>query len=291
MGKEKLVKNKIVNDRLAFTDSNIESLDEIIELYSDKELMGVDGLILSGNKLRTLRGLSKFSANYIDFSNNEIEYIDELPTFNKRKTDYYDLINLNLYFRDNTRLKGITNEAINSINSYNQDFTTINIYVSGCARFDLKSLGKIDFNKILRSDKENKAMACINRMDSNIIMPSELEKLGFIQQPVIGDDSTSNWVLHLGSSDYTSLTEFVSRCFIATATMGSYNDPTVLELRKFRDNWILEKTWGEGFVKWYYYYGAKVAKVIEKSFLLRKLCYLFIIKPLVYFARIIKKLS
>ncbi len=78
-------------------------------------------------------------------------------------------------------------------------------------------------------------------------------------------------------------------CFIATATMGCYNEPKVMELRYFRDNWILQKSWGEGFVNWYYHYGAIAAKFIEKSFILKKISYLFIVKPLVYLSRIVKK--
>jgi hypothetical protein len=78
-------------------------------------------------------------------------------------------------------------------------------------------------------------------------------------------------------------------CFIATATMGSYDHPEVMELRNFRDNWILEKSWGESFVKWYYHYGSIAAKSIEKSFVLKKICYLLIVKPLVYIARVLRK--
>jgi hypothetical protein len=77
------------------------------------------------------------------------------------------------------------------------------------------------------------------------------------------------------------------KCFIATATLGSYEHPEVMELRNFRDNWILEKKWGEGFVAWYYHYGSIAAKSIEKSFVLKKICYLLIVKPLVYLSRII----
>ena len=78
------------------------------------------------------------------------------------------------------------------------------------------------------------------------------------------------------------------QCFIATAALGSYDHSQVIELRHFRDQWILTKNWGAGFVKWYYHYGAIAAKVIEKSFTLRKLSYLFIVKPLVILSRIVK---
>jgi hypothetical protein len=76
-------------------------------------------------------------------------------------------------------------------------------------------------------------------------------------------------------------------CFIATATMGSYDHPEVMELRNFRDNWILEKNWGEGFVTWYYHYGSIAAKSIEKSFVLKKICYLLIVKPLYILSKLI----
>jgi hypothetical protein len=84
-----------------------------------------------------------------------------------------------------------------------------------------------------------------------------------------------------------------SFCFIATATMGSYDHPEVVELRNFRDNWILEKKWGESFVNWYYHYGSIAAKSIEKSFVLKKICYLLIVKPLYILSKLIntKKLK
>jgi hypothetical protein len=69
--------------------------------------------------------------------------------------------------------------------------------------------------------------------------------------------------------------------------MGSYDHPEVVELRNFRDNWILEKKWGESFVNWYYHYGSIAAKSIEKSFVLKKICYLLIVKPLYILSKLI----
>lgn len=78
-------------------------------------------------------------------------------------------------------------------------------------------------------------------------------------------------------------------CFIATASMGDYDHPLVVELRNFRDEWILEKSWGDSFVTWYYKYGSIAAKYIEKSNFLKKISYCSIVKPLVFLARILKK--
>lgn len=70
------------------------------------------------------------------------------------------------------------------------------------------------------------------------------------------------------------------KCFIATATLGSYEHPEVLILRRFRDEWILTKEWGYGFVNWYYQNGAIIASFIEKSSTLKKISYWLIVKPL-----------
>lgn len=69
-------------------------------------------------------------------------------------------------------------------------------------------------------------------------------------------------------------------CFIATAAMGDYNHPVVMDLRLFRDNWLLKRHWGVKFTNWYYTHGPKAANIIEKSTLLRKVTFFTIVKPL-----------
>lgn len=69
-------------------------------------------------------------------------------------------------------------------------------------------------------------------------------------------------------------------CFIATAAMGDYNHPVVMDLRMFRDNWLLKRNWGVKFTNWYYTHGPKAANMIEKSVFLRKVTFYIIVKPL-----------
>jgi hypothetical protein len=69
-------------------------------------------------------------------------------------------------------------------------------------------------------------------------------------------------------------------CFIATAAMGNYDHPVVMDLRFFRDNWLLKRNWGRKFTKWYYKHGPKAATLIEKSVILKKLTFIFVVKPL-----------
>lgn len=69
-------------------------------------------------------------------------------------------------------------------------------------------------------------------------------------------------------------------CFIATAAMGDYDHPVVMDLRMFRDNWLLKRDWGMKFTKWYYTHGPKAANVIDKSTILKKITFVAIVKPL-----------
>ena len=69
-------------------------------------------------------------------------------------------------------------------------------------------------------------------------------------------------------------------CFIATAAMGDYDHPVVMDLRLFRDNWLLKRDWGVSFTSWYYQHGPKAAKFISSSSLLKGLTYFIIVKPL-----------
>jgi hypothetical protein len=90
------------------------------------------------------------------------------------------------------------------------------------------------------------------------------------------DSSYDEWI----NSIIPPGSEKKGACFIATAAMGDYNHPVVMDLRLFRDNWLLKRDWGVKFTNWYYTYGPKAANIIEKSILLKKLTFFAIVKPL-----------
>ena len=81
-----------------------------------------------------------------------------------------------------------------------------------------------------------------------------------------------------------------SGCFIATATMGSYDNPVVVDLRIFRDRWLLKREWGIRFTNWYYKKGPIVAAIIEKFYILKIITYYVIIKPLHFFTKLFQGL-
>ena len=80
-----------------------------------------------------------------------------------------------------------------------------------------------------------------------------------------------------------------SGCFIATAALGDYNHPVVLDLREFRDNWLLKRQWGIKFTEWYYRHGPKAARLIKQSLFLRKIVFVILVKPLHILTNTIKQ--
>ena len=78
-------------------------------------------------------------------------------------------------------------------------------------------------------------------------------------------------------------------CVIATAAMGDFNHPIVLDLRIFRDAWLANRRWGIEFTSWYYKHGPKAAKIIEKSNVLKKITFYSVVKPLHYISKKLQK--
>ena len=95
---------------------------------------------------------------------------------------------------------------------------------------------------------------------------------------------THNICINIGNNTYGS-----SGCFIATATMGSYNNPIVKDLRIFRDTFLQKSYFGREFIKIYYKFGPYPAKLIAKSLILRKISYFLIIRPLYFVTNLLVK--
>jgi len=87
-------------------------------------------------------------------------------------------------------------------------------------------------------------------------------------------------------STQDSIPKGSSGCFIATATTGDYNHPTVMQLRLFRDNTLDNYNFGRKFIQFYYRNSPPIADYINQKTILKKLIYYFFIKPLSEFTKV-----
>jgi len=72
-----------------------------------------------------------------------------------------------------------------------------------------------------------------------------------------------------------------SKCFIATACYGSYDDPNVLTLRRFRDEKLMPLVAGRILLKLYYFCSPFAAFIIRKNSQFRHLVKFFFVRPIV----------
>ena len=127
------------------------------------------------------------------------------------------------------------------------------------------------------------------KSEGHKLIIEKLKKVSFIDwSEVIAEHKNSLKALGHDVPHDVPSTSSKGPCFIATAAMGSYDHPVVMDLRLFRDNWLLKRNWGVAFTKWYYTYGPKAARVIEKSVVLKRLAYIIIVKPLQLVTRYFK---
>lgn len=256
--------------KLNLSNNDFESLNKNLNLSKIK----FKTVNFSGNKIKSVLGLSNFSIKEkIDLSYNQIITLDDFPI----NCDWGFNINLS----NNSELLDFSDLAINNIlkskTGYNND-RRIGISLHGCNKFN--------FETLLKLLKEPNFYVWIY-LEAHNNNSDKLKKIGFGKMEEYSDNSQWTWRFPKLDEASNKKNESKGSCFIATATMGSYDHPEVMELRNFRDNWILKKKWGEGFVTWYYHYGSIVAKFIEKSFVLKKLSYLLIVKPLYILSKLI----
>lgn len=70
-------------------------------------------------------------------------------------------------------------------------------------------------------------------------------------------------------------------CFIATACYGNYEDPNVLILRNYRDQFLSKKQIGRLFIRTYYLLSPELAAIIAKRKTLKSIVRFLLITPMV----------
>lgn len=69
-----------------------------------------------------------------------------------------------------------------------------------------------------------------------------------------------------GLDDLAYLKDKYGGCYIATAVYGSYDAKEVVKLRKFRDDFLDKKYWGQKFIEIYYRFSPKIADKMRNKY-------------------------
>ena len=120
------------------------------------------------------------------------------------------------------------------------------------------------------------AMICMTTKLTNPATFNQFTKELKNKRPDLYKDHNLAKLLNSGNNQQNNS----SACFIATATLGDYNHPVVIDLRNFRDMFLLKNIFGRIFIRIYYFFGPFFAELISKFEPLRLLSFNFLIKPL-----------
>lgn len=78
-------------------------------------------------------------------------------------------------------------------------------------------------------------------------------------------------------------------CFIATAAFGNYHAPEVVYLSAFRDEVLSTSILGRKIIQAYYSVSPRIAKVIEKSNLLKRGTRELFLNPLIFALQLFRR--
>ncbi len=106
-------------------------------------------------------------------------------------------------------------------------------------------------------------------IDYNVINGVELRNLG--RKMSITGSVSGLGLKYKSVAIISQLPEFdySTFCVIATASYGSYQEPGVRLLRRFRDEVLSRYVWGNKFINFYYEHSGPIAKVISKNGILK----------------------
>jgi hypothetical protein len=145
---------------------------------------------------------------------------------------------------------------------------------------DFQRVAVHELGHALGLDHEDSGVASImTTMAGDITVPQQDDIAGVVALYGAGNNVTTP--TGTTSPDTSDSPGGKSGCFIATAVYGSYHDPQVLVLRRFRDDCLLSNAIGRTFVALYYKASPPIARLIQEDGFLRTVIR-WMLTPVIY---------
>lgn len=198
-------------------------------------------------------------------------------------------------------LIGLINEAVSNLNAIHYEFKAL------AARYDESDPQRaaaiqvlferyhkklfFKYNGLLAKAKEfsrdNEIITCAAALEGDGVLAFlQALKDGVLFTEVVTMRLERLKAVLQGDKKITSVDKDSGRCFIATATMGDFDDPVVVALREFRDDCLQQSMPGRTCVALYYRFSPALARLIENSSLLKWFSFWLIVRPAHAFARL-----
>ena len=246
------------------------------------------------------------SSDFADWKGNDISlsprYV-KTPKIEAILIDY-TLITESWLFLRNGKMTINLDDVENIVLEAHESQTDVGVgWRNACAEIGYYQISKEDLLKVCKATKVEVRIAGSNTyisIDSDtaknkhpeVKVISAADKFLFMCRAFYGGlfdddsfDSSVEAIIPVGTENEKP----AAGCFIATAAMGDYNHPTVIELRIFRDTWLVRQPWGQQFIDFYYQEGPKLANLISKSKALQLVSFVLIVQPLKFISRLVSK--
>ncbi len=108
-------------------------------------------------------------------------------------------------------------------------------------------------------------LAEAERKENDLIRSKAKRELELLVKTICtGQVRSANYSVELPSGRLSVIAYTPSKCFVATVCFGQNAVETEI-LRWWRDSYLVEKELGRRFIVWYYTYGERIARLVEKS--------------------------
>lgn len=112
-------------------------------------------------------------------------------------------------------------------------------------------------------------VADAEKLENDLIRSSAAKEIELLKRTIsTGQVKAASYSVKMPTGTLNVVAYSPSMCFVATRCFGVQATETQY-LRQWRDDYLIEKTWGRRFIVWYYQHGEKIALLTDRSALLK----------------------